>query len=204
MQAPGSVRKAWSVRVPSNGHVRRRSVRSKGVAGEGELRGRMEFLAALQETSLSHYIQESDWGHPILLCFHAIGMALVVGVILMMDLRILGYAKSMPLSIFERLLGLAWAGFAMNAVSGLLIFCSNATRLITNWTFDLKLILIVAGGLSVWWLWRSIRSRTAAGEDFDSVTPTERAIAIASAIFWICAIVSGRLIAYTLSASLAG
>src|SRR5260221_8588562 len=75
----------------------------------------MEFLAWLEQTDGSVWLRESDWGHPIILCFHAVGMGMVVGISLMYSARILGYARDFPLSAFDRLFGLAWFGFAMNA-----------------------------------------------------------------------------------------
>ena len=61
----------------------------------------MEFLARLEETELSLWLRESDWGHPIVLCFHAVGMGLVVGISLMFCARVLGYSKSFPLAGFD-------------------------------------------------------------------------------------------------------
>src|SRR5258707_166505 len=72
----------------------------------------MEFLAWLEQTDGSVWLRESDWGHPIILCFHAVGMGMVVGISLMYSARILGYARDFPLSAFDRLFGLAWSGGA--------------------------------------------------------------------------------------------
>ena len=89
----------------------------------------MEFLAWLEQTDSSVWLRESDWGHPIILCFHAVGMGMVVGISLMYSARILGYAKDFPISAFDRLFGLAWLGFAMNAASGVLLFFGEPRRL---------------------------------------------------------------------------
>ena len=64
---------------------------------------RMELLAWLEQTELSLWLRESDWGHPIVLCFHAVGMALVVGISLMFSARVLGYSKDFPLAAFDKL-----------------------------------------------------------------------------------------------------
>ena len=164
----------------------------------------MGFLIWLEGLATSAWIQQSVWAYPILLCLHAVGMAVVVGVVLMLSLRVTtGWPKGLSVASFSGLLNLAWAGFVVNAVSGLLIFMSNASNLAANWTFQLKLILIVAGGLSVWFLWRTnaaVRDDPGGGV----ITGTARLAAVVAAIFWIGAIVSGRFIAYTLQQALYG
>ena len=67
----------------------------------------MDSLAWLEQTDLSTWLRESDWGFPIMLCFHAVGMGLVVGISLMFSARVLGYAKAFPLSAFDRLFTIA-------------------------------------------------------------------------------------------------
>ena len=62
----------------------------------------MEFLAWLEQTQLSLWLRESDWGHPIVLCFHAVGMGIVVGVSLMFSARVLGYSKDFPLACLRQ------------------------------------------------------------------------------------------------------
>src|SRR2546430_3148980 len=118
----------------------------------------MEFLAWVEETELSLWLRESDWGHPIVLCFHAVGMGLVVGISLMFCARVLGYSKSFPLAGFDKLFGLAWFGFAMNAVSGALLFVGEPRRLLLTPAFIIKMILIVFAGFSVWILTRTLQS----------------------------------------------
>jgi hypothetical protein len=168
----------------------------------------MEFLAWLEQTDFSVWLRESDWGHPIILCFHAVGMGMVVGISLMYSARILGYAKDFSLSAFDWLFGLAWFGFAMNAVSGVLLFGGEPRRLMDTPAFWIKMILIVFAGLALWVLGKALRadSRDAidlAGPDGAMIdeavaSPNARIAAIFSVVFWLGAIVSGRLIGYTI------
>ena len=162
----------------------------------------MEFLSALEASPLGVLVVESVWLHPIMLCFHALGMAVVAGVVIVLDLRVLGYAKGLSLARFQRLLNIAWVGFAVNAVSGLVIFTGNGTRLINNWTFLLKMVLIVLGGLSVWALWRTLRQAPEQMAPGGVASGRAKVLAAASLLFWIGAIVAGRYIAYTLQAAL--
>ncbi len=126
----------------------------------------MERLAWLEQTDLSIWMRESDWGFPIMLCFHAVGMGLVVGISFMFSARVLGYARDFPLAAFERLFGIAWLGFAMNAVSGVLLFIGEPRRLLLTPAFLIKLALIVFAGFSVWFLMTALHgAQSRAGAD---------------------------------------
>src|SRR5262249_2456178 len=166
----------------------------------------MEFLAWLEQTDASIWLRESDWGHPIILCFHAVGMAMVVGISLMYSARILGYAKAFPISAFDWLFRLAWFGFAINAASGVLLFFGEPRRLMDTPAFWIKMVLIVFAGLALWALGRALHGDSQGaiglatprgltiGEAIAS--PNARIAAILSVAFWLGAIVSGGLIGY--------
>src|SRR5258707_11627851 len=102
----------------------------------------MEFLTWLEHTEFSVWMRESDWGHPIVLCFHAVGMGLVVGISFMFSARVLGHSRDFPLTAFDKLFALAWFGFAINAVSGAVLFIGEPLRLLLTPAFIIKMILI--------------------------------------------------------------
>jgi hypothetical protein len=164
----------------------------------------MELLAWLEQTELSLWLRESDWGHPIVLCFHAVGMGLVVGICFMFSARVLGYSKSFPLAAFDKLFRLAWFGFAMNAASGVLLFAGSPRRLLMTPAFLIKLALIVLAGLAVWVLTRTLQglegrpSPDGALAVADAVPLQAKIAAVFSIVFWVGAIVAGRLIGYTI------
>jgi hypothetical protein len=173
----------------------------------------LEWLEALP---ISEWIATSDMGYPLLLSVHSMGMAIVVGIMVMLDVRLLGSAKAIPIGVFERLVPVAWGGFALNLVSGVLLFMSLAPKLAINWPFLCKLATIIIAGLISWLLWKSVR-RDAGGRALDelvgvsrpgeastlellSVSPRTRSLAILSITAWALAILFGRLIAYVLDA----
>ena len=162
----------------------------------------MEFLSKLEAWPLSQWVAGSDWGYPIVLCFHSIGMALVVGVVLMLGVRVLGYARAIPLSVFETLFKFAWAGFVLNAGSGVLLFMANGQALITNWTFVLKIILIAIGGVLLLYLWRGVRAEPEQMESGGDFSGKAKGLAIVTILCWLGAVTSGRYIAYVLGAAL--
>lgn len=148
----------------------------------------MEFLSWLENTSVGFWIRESMWGYPIVLSSHAVGMAVVVGVITMIDIRVLGYARSIPITAFKSLFNLAWAGFALNFVSGCLLFTGDPKKFFNDWPFRIKISLIILGMISVWLLIREIKINESSSK--------ARAIAAFSLLCWFGAITAGRLTAY--------
>jgi len=162
------------------------------------------FLDWLENLPLSIWVAESELGYPFLLSAHSIGMSVVVGLLLMLDLRVLGYAPAVPWSTFRRLMPYAWIGFVLNLISGVLLFNSTANRLMINWPFLSKMAAILAAGGVTWLLWRQIRdSELQAQADGTATLPaalpaTARALAATSIVLWLLAIVFGRLIAYVM------
>ena len=157
----------------------------------------MGFLLWLQETLLAAWVRESDWGYPIVLTCHAVGMAMVVGPVFAFDLRVLGYAKKIPLDWFGTLFTIAWSGFAINFVSGILLFATNATVFIGKWAFQLKILLIIAAGIATWLLAGRIAAEARRNASVEGSPQRHSMTALLSIVFWSGAIVAGRIIAYS-------
>src|SRR6185436_3309272 len=160
------------------------------------------FLVWLESTALSQWIVGSDsiLAFPGILALHAIGMGLAAGLAAVLDLRILGVARGVPLIEFRRFRPVLWGGFWLNAVSGVLLLIGYPTKALTNPVFYLKLTLIA---LAIVLIVRISRQVCATGSG-ESLSPTDppissrlRNLAIASLICWAGAITAGRLLAYT-------
>jgi hypothetical protein len=154
------------------------------------------FLAWLDDTELSHFVAETTWAYPTLETMHTIGMALLIGSLGLIDLRVLGFKRELPLLETQRLLPLAWLGFTLNAFSGTLLFVSDSVMFYSSYTFRLKIALIILGGINAALLGRKVFQVSGAGA---ALPPTAGAkwIAGTSLVFWFGAIIAGRLIAYT-------
>jgi hypothetical protein len=122
-------------------------------------------------------------------------MALLIGSLGLIDLRVLGYKPELPLLGTRSLLPLAWIGFTLNAFSGTLLFMSNAVEFFDNIMFRVKIVLIILGGINAALLSRKIYLDPAAGT---AVVPTISAkwLAATSLVFWFGAVICGRFIAY--------
>ena len=155
----------------------------------------MAFLEWLQNTWIGLLVAESTWGYPTFETMHAVGMALLIGSLGLIDLRVLGYKPELPLLGTQSLLPLAWLGFTLNAISGTLLFMSNAVEFFANPMFRAKIVLIVLAGINAALLSRRIYPESPAGAAAAPTTGTKW-IAATSLVFWFGAVICGRFIAY--------
>lgn len=158
----------------------------------------MTFLETIAASSFSMWVLESSWAYYSLLAIHGIGMAGVVGSTFMLCLRVLGYARGVAVADIGRLRGIAWTGFFANAISGAILFCSEGPRLVSNGSFQVKMISIVLGGIALGLLWRTVGANPSKDEPYFSYGAGAKLAAAATFAFWTTAIIFGREIAYTL------
>lgn len=150
----------------------------------------METLFWLEDSTLGMTVSSSQWGYPIILSLHAIGMATMVGVALMLTIRVLGYAPVIPVTAMAPYWRVAICGFVMNLLSGTALFFGSASELFFNWAFRIKIVLVLAGLALTWRLVQICIRRT------DEVSDAHRNLAGIAMATWIAAIISGRLIGY--------
>jgi hypothetical protein len=152
---------------------------------------------SLENTSLAIWVGESIWGYPLMLGLHVIGLSIVVGIFMMLNLRVLGFNRGVSFDAFISLYRLAWTGLLVNALSGFALFSSQATIFIDSTPFLIKLSCIVIGVLLAVLLHREIVSRTPRPDAENAMSQgLARPIAALSILCWLGAICAGRLIAY--------
>src|SRR6185436_8736499 len=105
------------------------------------------FFLSIENSALSVWLRESTttWAFPFVLVLHTIGLAFMVGVNVAIDVRALGGAMGVPLISLRRYYRVMWAGFWINAFSGVLLLIAYPTKALTNPIFYLKLTLIGVG-----------------------------------------------------------
>ena len=91
----------------------------------------------------------SKWWWAFMMDLHFIGLALLIGTVGILDLRMMGFAKQIPLEPLHRLVPWAMAGFAINLVTGVLAFTGMDQYYTYNWAFWLKMLAIMLLGLNV-------------------------------------------------------
>jgi len=150
----------------------------------------MQNLFWLEDSGIGMAVSSTAWGYPITLSLHAIGMATMVGVALMLILRVLGFAAAIPVTAMAPYWWIALGGFVLNLLSGTALFFGGASDLFFNWALRIKIVLVIAGLALTWWLVQICIKRA------DDITPTHQKYAGIAMATWIAAIISGRLIGY--------
>lgn len=143
---------------------------------------------------VSKFISGSIWAYPALETLHIIGLGLLFGPIIIYDLRLLGLASTAPRPMLaSTLLPWVWTGFCLNAISGILLFASDALEFGNNPAFQAKMGLLLLAGLNA----LIFQLRFANSPSADSpVTSSLKFQAALSVLIWLSVIVAGRMIAY--------
>jgi hypothetical protein len=155
------------------------------------------YFAWVEAWPLGIWLRESTtiWAFPFVLILHTVGLAFMVGVNVAIDLRALGGAMGVPLMSLRRYYRVMWAGFWINAFSGVLLLIAYPTKALTNPVFYLKLSLIAVGVVLAMKIRVYLTSGTVGAND---VAPRRlRTLAAISLLLWVASITAGRLLAYT-------
>jgi hypothetical protein len=152
-------------------------------------------LASLDQSAFAQWLLGSNsiWAYPTVLTLHTFGMMVLVGAALMVDLRLLGFGRAIPLGSMGRLFGVMWGAFWLNLVTGTMLFIADATKRATQPLFLVKLTLVALGVVTIVLIKRSM---------FDGrqeplvITGSAKRLAIASLLLWCAAVTAGRLLAY--------
>ena len=151
----------------------------------------------LENSALAIWVGESLWGYPIMLGTHAVGLAIVVGIFVMLDLRMLGVVRGVSYGAFLSLYRLAWIGLIFNALSGTALFSSQATTFVSSAPFLIKISGVIAGVILGIMIKRRLALRMADWDADDAnIESSAKGLAALSLLCWIGAIFAGRLIAY--------
>jgi hypothetical protein len=151
----------------------------------------------IEESGISTWIRDSPsfFAYWFILSFHALGMGLLAGASVVIDLRILGVARELPLAPFKALYRIIWIGFWIQIISGLLLLIGYPTKAFTNPDFYIKLTLI---GVAVA-VMQKLRTRVFNQSSLRDaeVAVKGKALAAWSLVVWAGVVTAGRLLAYT-------
>jgi hypothetical protein len=158
-------------------------------------------LKSLEATGLATKIRDSVFLFPMLESTHVIGLALVFGTIAVIDLRLLGIASTQR--SFQRMasdiLKWTWAAFALTALTGALMFTTNATVYYHNFYFRTKMVLLALTGINMLFFELTAGRTIHRWDTAPSAPRAGKAVAVLSLTMWIAIICVGRLIGFTTS-----
>lgn len=154
-------------------------------------------LTWLEHSWLAALVNDSGWMFPTLEALHFIGLILLLGSLIVVDLRLMGVGEEAPLDAVIRFIPWSMVGFVINLVTGVLFFASDPKTYYFNTAFRLKMLAVVLAGLNLIWFKRSVHLLILAGANGRVELPSSAAvIGGASLLLWISVIVFGRLIPY--------
>ena len=152
--------------------------------------------AALESTALSDYMRQSRWMWSICESLHFMGMALLIGTVGLFDLRLLGFARSVPIPALHRLIPIGVAGFALNAATGLCFIAGTPDQYFFNAAFRVKVALIVASGVNVLFFYGRVFGRLRSLPAGAAPPLPARIAGAVSLSAWIGVMSAGRLLTF--------
>ena len=157
----------------------------------------MEWLLALESSAIGNWMRSSGWAYPFVHWVHVVGLVLLVGSMLFLDLRLLGAARSaITVRAADALLTpFAVVGLLLMLGSGVLLFAADAQPLVQNPLFLPKLALVALGIVNAL-VFRRLWLRPAMPQDTATMPSGARLQAAASLCIWVVAATFGRFLAY--------
>jgi len=134
-------------------------------------------------------ITASAWAYPALEVLHLLGVSLLLGNLVLLEVRVWGAGSTLDVRALARLaLALSVAGFGLAAASGLVMFATQAAELLANRVFTAKMALIMLAGCNAGWFH--------ARRSLERADGTARALMGLSTVLWLATLTAGRWIAY--------
>lgn len=152
----------------------------------------------IEALPIARMMRESLWAYPIVETIHIVGFVILVGSVVMFDLRVLGLSKNLSVRALSRHM-LPWSLAALFLIvpTGFLMFMTHATDFLANRTFQLKMALLMTAGINAV-IFRTGPYQTVAHWDVATRAPVAAQLSVAASIaIWIAIIACGRFLAYT-------
>ncbi len=156
------------------------------------------WLVWLEASPLAQAMREEIWLYPIMEVVHIVGFAVLVGSVILFDLRLLGFSKDIPITALARHL-LVWALAALLLIvpAGLMMFAAHPDEFVNNGVFILKLCLIAAAGTDAALFHVGVYRSVTHWNTRLAAPCVARFHAVLSIALWIGVVTCGRLLAYT-------
>jgi hypothetical protein len=147
-----------------------------------------QFLAS----RISSYMVNSPWAWPAAETVHFLGLSLSIGVLLAVNLRILGAMRQVPFADVHRLLPWGMLGFGVNLITGMLFFVGQPGQYISSTPFHWKVLFLVIAGANFLYL---TVFRKGLADRYDP-NGADKAMAVASIFSWLFVLYAGRMLPY--------
>lgn len=147
-------------------------------------------------TWLHNAMNDTAWAFPGSEAAHFFGLCLLIGSIGIIDLRLLGFGRSLSIKAVHQLLPLVWIGFAVNLITGILFIFTTPEFYYPNMAFRIKMVLLLLAGVNALWYQASVHKQLDAWPDNGDAPSQAKLIAGISLTLWVSVIFFGRFIMY--------
>jgi hypothetical protein len=152
-------------------------------------------FAWMSNTWLSQFMTGWQWAWPIAECLHFIGMALLFGSILVMDVRLIGFfRRDISLHAVHALTPWGLAGFLINLLTGIAFYVTRPASYQNNGAFQFKEVCILLAGVNFLVFWFVIRGQLQKVADDGDANMGAKLVGVSSIVLWTAVIWGGRLI----------
>jgi hypothetical protein len=149
----------------------------------------------LRSTYLSQ-MMHTWWAWPTAESLHFFGLSLLIGTVGLFDLRLLGFAKQIPLIALHRLIPWGIFGYCINVLTGLSFFVGEPDQYLYNPSFQIKMVFMSLAGVNVMLFYLTMFRRVRVLGPGDDAPLPARIIGGASLVFWIGVMTCGRLLTF--------
>ncbi len=153
-------------------------------------------LNPLYYTAIGQFMRDSMWAWPAFESLHFIGMSLLAGTIVLFDLRLLGFARAVPVGALHRLIPVGIGGFLLNLTTGICFVCAFPDQYLFNAAFRWKVVFIAAAGLNVLFFYTRVFQRLEAMSENTPPPLPARIVGGISLGAWVGVMAAGRLITF--------
>ena len=151
----------------------------------------------IMASQLSEWIQATYWLWPVLEIIHFFGLTLLLGGLIIVDLRLIGFFPTINLQGVKKLLPFVIFGFLLNLITGILFVYGDPSRYAINIGFQIKLILILLAGCNAAIYHLRVESYVQdLGSSSRRPTLTIKLVGLTSLSLWTAVLLLGRLIPY--------
>lgn len=153
-------------------------------------------ITNIEASAINGWVLGSAWVWPLLEIIHFIGLSLLLGSLLVVDLRLAGLFRRIDIAATHKLLPFAFLGFGLNLITGTLFVFGDPARYFVNIGFRVKMILVLVAGLNALWFYWKINPAMRTWEPHDDTPALAKTIALLSLGTWTGVLLLGRLIPY--------
>lgn len=150
----------------------------------------------LQETWLHEQMVNLSWMFPMMETLHFLGLTVMFGSLLLIDLRVMGLVKFINMAEAMKFIPVAIIAFCVNLISGISFLCADPYAYFPNLGFQWKMGMIAVAGFNALWFWFGEHAELRQLADGQDAPFRAKLIALISIVVWVIVIILGRMIPY--------